>query len=136
MTTSLRVGLIGYGFASKTFHAPLISGTPGLELAVVSSSDAAKVHADWPSVTVVDSPEQVFNDPTLDLVVIPTPNTTHFPLAQQALEAGKNVVVDKPFTVTLGEARSLSILAEERGNYSLFFTIAVGMPISLRLKPD
>ena len=115
MTDSLRVGLIGYGFASKTFHSPLISGTPGLELAVVSSSDATKVHADWPSVTVVDSPEKIFNDPTIDLVVIPTPNTTHFPLAQQALEAGKHVVVDKPFTVTLGEARSLNILAEEQG---------------------
>jgi predicted dehydrogenase len=115
MTTPLRVGLIGYGFASKTFHSPLISGTPGLELAVVSSSNAEKVNADWPSVQVVASPEDVFNDPTIDLVVIPTPNATHFPLAQQALEAGKHVVVDKPFTVTLGEARSLNILAQERG---------------------
>ncbi|MEG3133749.1 oxidoreductase [Rouxiella sp. T17] len=115
MTAALRVGLIGYGFASKTFHSPLISGTPGLELAVVSSSDASKVNADWPSVHVVATPEEVFADPTIDLVVIPTPNTTHFPLAQQALEAGKHVVVDKPFTVTLGEARSLNILAEEQG---------------------
>ncbi len=115
MTDTLRVGLVGYGFASKTFHSPLISGTPGLELAVVSSSNASKVHADWPNVTVVDSPEKIFSDPTIDLVVIPTPNTTHFPLAQQALEAGKHVIVDKPFTVTLGEARSLNVLAQEKG---------------------
>jgi len=115
MTDTLRVGLVGYGFASKTFHSPLISGTPGLELAVVSSSDASKVHADWPNVTVVDSAEKIFSDPTIDLVVIPTPNTTHFPLAQQALEAGKHVIVDKPFTVTLGEARSLNVLAQEKG---------------------
>lgn len=115
MTDTLRVGLVGYGFAGKTFHSPLISGTPGLELAVVSSRDASKVHADWPNVTVVDSPEKIFADPTIDLVVIPTPNTTHFPLAQQALQAGKHVIVDKPFTVTLGEARSLNILAQEKG---------------------
>src|SRR5471030_1473755 len=115
MSDPLRVGLVGYGFASKTFHAPLIAGTNGLELAVVSSSDPSKVHADWPSVPVVNTPHDIFNDPTIDLVVIPTPNTTHFPLAQQALEAGKHVIVDKPFTVTLGEARSLNILAQEKG---------------------
>ncbi|VFS57083.1 Uncharacterized oxidoreductase ydgJ [Kluyvera cryocrescens] len=56
MSDQIRVGLVGYGFASKTFHAPLISGTPGMELAVVSSSDASKVHADWPAVTVVSDP--------------------------------------------------------------------------------
>ena len=50
MSDSIRVGLIGYGYASKTFHAPLIAGTPGMALAAVSSSDATKVHADWPTV--------------------------------------------------------------------------------------
>lgn len=115
MSSPLRVGLIGYGFAAKVFHSPLLASTPGFEFAVVSSSDASKVHADWPSVTVVDSAEKIFADPSIDLVVIPTPNATHFPLARQALEAGKHVVVDKPFTVTLEEARALDILAKEKG---------------------
>lgn len=114
MKNTLRVGLLGYGYASKTFHAPLISGTPGLELAVVSSSDAGKVHVDWPAATVVDTPEKVFSEPSIDLVVIPTPNATHYPLARQALEAGKHVAVDKPFTVTLDEARALKKLADEQ----------------------
>lgn len=87
MSDSIRVGLIGYGYASKTFHAPLISGTPGMELAVVSSSDADKVKADWPNVSVFSEPKHIFADPTIDLVVIPTPNDTHFPLAKAALEA-------------------------------------------------
>ncbi|HFD8245320.1 TPA: oxidoreductase, partial [Citrobacter freundii] len=56
MSDNIRVGLIGYGYASKTFHAPLIVGTPGLELAAVSSSDEAKVKADWPTVAVVAEP--------------------------------------------------------------------------------
>ncbi|HCM9151687.1 TPA: oxidoreductase [Enterobacter cloacae subsp. cloacae] len=115
MSDSIRVGLIGYGYASKTFHAPLIAGTPGMALAAVSSSDASKVHADWPTVPVVSEPKHLFNDPNIDLIVIPTPNDTHFPLAKAALEAGKHVVVDKPFTVTLSQARELDALAKSLG---------------------
>ncbi|WP_326471471.1 oxidoreductase [Enterobacter wuhouensis] len=115
MSDSIRVGLIGYGYAGKTFHAPLIAGTPGMTLAAVSSSDAAKVHADWPNVPVVSEPKHLFNDPNIDLIVIPTPNDTHFPLAKAALEAGKHVVVDKPFTVTLSQARELEALAKSLG---------------------
>lgn len=115
MSDAIRVGLIGYGYASKTFHAPLISGTPGMTLAAVSSSDESKVLADWPVVKVVSEPGQLFSDPTLDLIVIPTPNDTHFPLAKAALEAGKHVVVDKPFTVTLSQARELDVVAKREG---------------------
>ncbi|MCT4703724.1 oxidoreductase [Enterobacteriaceae bacterium H20N1] len=115
MSDNIRVGLIGYGYASKTFHAPLIVGTPGMELAAVSSSDETKVHADWPNMPVVSDPHHLFNDPDIDLIVVPTPNDTHFPLAKAALEAGKHVVVDKPFTVTLSQARELDALAKSRG---------------------
>lgn len=115
MSDNIRVGLIGYGYASKTFHAPLIAGTPGMTLAAVSSSDASKVHADWPNVSVVSDPKQLFSDPSLDLIVIPTPNDTHYPLARAAMEAGKHVVVDKPFTVTLSQARELEAMAKSRG---------------------
>ena len=115
MSDSIRVGLIGFGYASKTFHAPLIAGTPGMALAAVSSSDATKVHADWPGVPVVSEPKHLFNDPNIDLIVIPTPNDTHLPLAKAALEAGKHVVVDKPFTVTLSQARELDALAKSLG---------------------
>ncbi|MTD26030.1 oxidoreductase [Erwinia sorbitola] len=115
MSDKIRVGLVGYGFASKTFHAPLIAGTSEMELAAISSSDATKVHADWPSVQVVSDPQTLFDDPTLQLIVIPTPNDTHFPLAKAALNAGKHVVVDKPFTVTLSQARELDALAKAKG---------------------
>ncbi|EMD1657874.1 oxidoreductase [Pluralibacter gergoviae] len=115
MSDTIRVGLIGYGYASKTFHAPLIGGTSGMTLAAISSSDEAKVRADWPTVSVVADPQQLFSDPSLDLIVIPTPNDTHYPLAKAALEAGKHVVVDKPFTVTLSQARELEALARRCG---------------------
>lgn len=115
MSDNIRVGLIGYGYASKTFHAPLIVGTPGMELVAVSSSDETKVHADWPNIPVVSDPHHLFSNPDIDLIVIPTPNDTHFPLAKAALEAGKHVVVDKPFTVTLSQARELDSLAKSLG---------------------
>ncbi|CAO96812.1 oxidoreductase [Erwinia tasmaniensis] len=115
MSDKIRVGLVGFGFASKTFHAPLISGTSGMELAAISSSDAGKVHAGYPSMRVVSDPQQLFNDPSLELIVIPTPNDTHFPLAKAALNAGKHVVVDKPFTVTLSQAHELEALANAKG---------------------
>ncbi len=110
----LKVGLIGYGYAGKTFHAPLISAVPELELAAVASSDAARVHADWPGVTVHAAPAELIVRDDLDLVVIATPNDTHHPLARAALLAGRNVVVDKPFTVALDDARELVALARKR----------------------
>ncbi|RWU00591.1 oxidoreductase [Raoultella ornithinolytica] len=115
MSDTIRVGMIGYGYASKTFHAPLISGTPGMTLAAVSSSDEKKVQADWPLVNVVAEPAGLLSNPDIDLIVIATPNDTHFPLAKAALEAGKHVVVDKPFTVTLSQARELEAVARRCG---------------------
>ena len=115
MKDTYRVGLVGYGFASKTFHAPLITATPGLELVAVSSSNAQKVRADLPDVAVEADPKALFGRPDIDLVVIPTPNETHYPLAKAALNAGKHVVIDKPFTVTLREGRLLKSLADASG---------------------
>lgn len=110
---TLRVGLIGYGFAGKTFHAPLIQSVPGLRLTVAGSSKPEAVHADLPGVAVC-APEAVATHDEVDLVVIASPNESHYPLAAAALRAGKSVVVDKPFTVTLAEARSLVAIAQQQ----------------------
>ena len=114
MSDAIRVGLIGYGYASKTFHAPLISGTPGMTLAAVSSSDEKKVLADWPAVQVVAAPQALFSDPNIDLVAIPTPNDTHFPLAKAALEAGKHVIVEKPMAPTAAQTEELAALSRHK----------------------
>jgi predicted dehydrogenase len=112
---NIRVGLIGYGYAGKTFHAPFIQSVAGLELTVVGSSRRDAVLADLPEVTVYPVMEDVATHPEVDLVVIASPNDSHSPLATAALRAGKHVVVDKPFTVTLAEARALALLAEQQG---------------------
>ena len=110
-THPVRVALVGYGNAGKIFHAPLISGVPGLVLACIVSSKPEAVARDWPGQRVVTTPEEAFADPDIDLVVIATSNTSHHPLAKAALLAGKHVLVDKPFTVSLAEAEDLLAVA-------------------------
>jgi predicted dehydrogenase len=100
MPNEIEVALIGYGFAGKTFHAPLIASIEGLRLHTVVSSDAAKVQVDFPQARVVA---------TLD----EAPNTLHASQASAALTAGKHVVVDKPFTVTPAEAEAVIADAEK-----------------------
>jgi predicted dehydrogenase len=111
---TVRVGLIGYGYAGKTFHAPLVQSVAGLELTVIGSSQRDTVLAELPGVTVCSNMEEVATHPEVDLLVIASPNESHYPLAAAALHAGKHVVVDKPFTVKLADARALVQLAEER----------------------
>jgi predicted dehydrogenase len=113
-TDRVRVLLVGYGYAGKTFHAPLITATPGLALTAVVSRDASKVHADLPDVAVHADPLRAIVEDAVDLVVIATPNETHAPLARAALESAKHVVVDKPFTLDVEDARALAELAHER----------------------
>jgi predicted dehydrogenase len=112
----LRVGLIGFGYAGRTFHAPLIGTMPGLALVAVASSDAAKVRASLGEGPLVyASARALIEEAALDLVVIASPNATHFPLASLALAAGRHVVVDKPFTATAEQAGQLARLAAEKG---------------------
>ena len=111
----IRVALIGYGYAGRTFHAPLIRGTAGLELVAIASSRAGPVHADLPGIPVMASFEEACALPSVELVVVATPNDTHLAIATTALEAGKHVVVEKPFGPTLDRARELTSLARAQG---------------------
>ena len=110
----IRVGLIGFGFVSKTFHAPLLKATDGYKITAVSSSRPGDVSGILPDVEVVSDPKALATHPNVDLVVIASPNETHAPLAELAMRAGHNVVVDKPFTITVEEARHLAAVAREK----------------------
>lgn len=111
----LRVGLIGYGYVGRTFHAPLVRSVPGLDLTTIASSRPDAVLADLPGTHVLADPFAVATHPDLDLIVIASPNQSHYPLTAAALRAGKHVVCDKPFTLTLAEAESLAAIAGEHG---------------------
>jgi predicted dehydrogenase len=111
----IRVALLGFGYAGRVFHAPLISATAGLTLAAISSRQGSSVASAYPHVDVIPDPLAAVRHPEVDLVVIATPNDTHAPLAEAALRAGKHVVVDKPFTITLAEARALAAISANAG---------------------
>ncbi len=110
----IRVGVIGFGFVSKTFHVPLLKATDGYKITAVSSSRPGDVSGVLPDVEVVSDPKALAAHPDIDLVVIASPNETHGPLAELAMRAGRNVVVDKPFTVSVEEARHLGAVATEK----------------------
>ena len=108
---TISVGLVGYGMAASVFHAPLIEYLPELSLKTVVSSDPAKVHRTYPTASVVPTIDLMLVDTDITLVVIATPNETHYPFAKRALEAGKHVVVDKPFVLASTQAEELIALA-------------------------
>jgi len=112
---TINVGLIGYGFAGQVFHAPLLRTTPGLAIAAVASRNPDKVRADLGAVTVHAEPAALLADRAVRLVVLASPNATHYPLARAALEAGKHVVIDKPFADDARQAAELVRLAEDKG---------------------
>src|SRR6266404_5627021 len=108
----IEVGLVGFGLAGRAFHAPVISAVPGLHLAAILQRSGTEAAEKYPDVRIVRSMDELLAIPQIRLIVIATPNETHYPLARQCLEAGRDVVVDKPFTTTLEEAVSLVQLAK------------------------
>jgi len=109
----IDVGLAGFGFAGRVFHAPIISAVPGLRLRAIlqrSGGDAAQL---YPEAHLVKSMDELLSIESIKLVVIATPNTSHHPLARQCLLAGRDVLVDKPFTLTYAEATDLTELAKQ-----------------------
>lgn len=114
----IRVGLIGFGLAGATFHAPLITATPGLMLAAVVTTDderRRRVRHEHPQARLAASVDDLLRTDDLDLVVVASPNGRHFEHGLLALRAGVSVIVDKPFAATADEGRALEREARERG---------------------
>jgi scyllo-inositol 2-dehydrogenase (NADP+) len=113
----VRVGLIGFGLAGQAFHAPVIRGVQGMELACILERHGSKAKEKYPQVRVARTLDEVLSDQTLSLCVVATPNDSHFSYTKACLEADRDVVVDKPFTPTLAEAEQLVHLATDRGRF-------------------
>jgi predicted dehydrogenase len=107
----IRVGLVGFGMAGRVFHGPLISSVEGLELAAVVERSTDNAAARYPGITTYRTLDDLLADASLGLFVVATPSGTHFQVAKLILEAGKNVVVDKPMSTTAAEIAQLMELA-------------------------
>ena len=112
----IGVGVIGFGLGGRVFHAPFVSAVNGLRLAAIMQRKGDEAAKAYPATKIARSLEELLADKSIELVVVSTPNETHFALAKQALEAGKHVVIDKPFAATSEEALALGQLAEEQGS--------------------
>ncbi len=110
----IDVGLIGFGLAGKCFHAAVIRAVPGLRLAAIVQRSGDEAAPMYPEARIVRSVEELLAIETIRLVSIATPNQTHFPFAKQCLEAGRDVVVDKPFTTSVAEAVELFHIAKKK----------------------
>jgi scyllo-inositol 2-dehydrogenase (NADP+) len=110
----LKTALCSYGMSGEVFHAPLIHFNPNLELSVVLERTHNKAIQRYPNIKTVRSFEEILSDKTIELVVVNTPNQLHYPMAKAALEAGKNVVVEKPFTLNSKQGEELIALANKK----------------------
>jgi scyllo-inositol 2-dehydrogenase (NADP+) len=111
----IEVGLVGFGLAGRAFHAPVIRAVPGLHLAAIVQRSGNEAAEKYPDVRIMRSLDELLAINEIRLIVIATPNDTHYSFARQCLEAGRDVLVDKPFTTTLEEAASLVQLAKNAG---------------------
>jgi scyllo-inositol 2-dehydrogenase (NADP+) len=117
----IRVGLVGFGMAGRVFHAPMISAVVGLELAGVVERNSRDAEKAFPGVATYDSLPAMLSDPSIELVVVATSNTSHIPLALEAVDAGRHVVVDKPVGISSDEIGMLVRKASERGKLAIPF---------------
>jgi predicted dehydrogenase len=111
----IRAGLIGFGLGGRVFHAPLLSSVDGLELAAIVERTTNHAAERYPGIVTYRTLDAMLADSSLSLIVVTTPNDSHFQYARQAIEAGKHVVVDKPMCLTSAEIAELIELAAARG---------------------
>ncbi|WP_034256609.1 oxidoreductase [Adhaeribacter aquaticus] len=108
----ITVGIASYGMSGMVFHAPFISSNPKFKLRKIVQRSGNTAQERYPDATIVRSYEELLQDESLELIIVNVPNSLHLSMTRQALEAGKHVIVEKPFTVTSEEAQTLIEVAK------------------------
>jgi len=104
---------MAYGMSGRVFHAPFIYAHPGFELSAVVERHEKKMAERYPGIVSYDKTEDLLNDQQIELIIVNTPNNTHFDLAKISLQAGKHVLVEKPIAATVAEVKELYDLARQ-----------------------
>ena len=103
----VKVGVCAFGMSGKVFHAPFLKEHPGFFMAAVVERTKEESKIKYGEAAIFRSVEEMLQHADIQVVVVNTPVQTHFDYVKKALEAGKNVIVEKPFTVTFSEAEEL-----------------------------
>ena len=111
---TIKTALLSYGMSGKVFHAPFIAAHPGFQLAGAWERSHKNIQQDYPDAISYPTLEAVLADETIELVIVNTPNNTHFEYATKVLLANKHVVVEKAFTTTAAEGEALKALAKKQ----------------------
>ncbi len=114
-THKIATGILSFGMSGRVFHAPFIQHHPGFDLVGIVERTKNDAAALYPDATIYQSVDALLQNKAIALVVVNTPTHTHFDFAKKALEAGKHVIVEKAFTTTAAEAKTLTALADSLG---------------------
>jgi predicted dehydrogenase len=110
----INVGIVGFGLSGQVFHAPFIDVNPHFNLHTIVSTGTLAGEK-YPLVKITPSFDEMLANPEIELVIVCSPNTLHFQHASAALQAGKHVIVEKPFTVNSTEAQNLIDISHKTG---------------------
>lgn len=121
MNHRINTGLLAYGMSGKVFHAPFVEAHPAFNFKAIVERSKKLAQVDYPNIISYNSVEDLLADDSIDLVVINTPNYTHYDYAKKALNAGKHILVEKPFTATTTQAKEIFELAKSLGKKALVY---------------
>ena len=114
MNHKIKTGIAAFGMSGKVFHAPLLFNHNGFELKTIVEHSKDEASQLYPTVSVIRDVDSLLADEEIELVIVNTPDASHFDLAMKAINAGKNVVVEKPFTQTFEQANELIEAAKQK----------------------
>jgi len=117
----ITAGLLAYGMSGKVFHAPFLNTHNGFNLKAIVERTNKNAVSDYPEITSYSSIDELLADEEIELVVINTPNNLHYEHSKAALENGKHILVEKPFTATSAQAKELFDLADKVGKQIFFY---------------
>lgn len=112
-STTINVAILGFGLSGSTFHAPLIATLPDFKICKIFVRNVEKFQTSYPDYTFTNQLEDILADPQISLVINTLPNELHYSISKQCLLAGKNLVVEKPFTTSYSQGVELIQLAEK-----------------------
>ena len=110
----IQAGLASFGMSGKVFHAPILAHHPNFKLTKIVERSKNEVNQIYPNIKSVRSFDELLNDDQIEMIVVNTPDHTHFEYACRALAADKHVIVEKPFTQTVEQGTKLLNLAEKK----------------------
>lgn len=121
MSVAIQTGILAYGMSGRLFHAPFIFTNPKFNLRAVTERSKKTIQSRYPNVISYNSIDELIADPIIELVIINTPNYTHFDFAKQAILAGKHVLIEKPMVATKEEAEYLFDLGRKHQRYVMVY---------------